>query len=33
MRRQITDYVAKGGEGLSPLVIEAVKRLPAPAVR
>ena len=33
MRRQIIDYVAKGGEGLSPLAIEAVKRLPEPVVR
>jgi formate dehydrogenase subunit delta len=33
MRRQIIDYVAAGGEGLNPLAIEAVKRLPAPVVR
>ena len=33
MRRQIIDYVAAGGEGLHPLAIEAVKRLPAPVVR
>ena len=33
MRRQLIDYVAAGGEGLHPLAIEAVKRLPAPVVR
>jgi formate dehydrogenase subunit delta len=33
MRRQLIDYVAAGGEGLHPIAVEAVKRLPAPAVR
>ena len=33
MRAQIIDYVANGGEGLSELAVEAVKRLPAPVVR
>jgi formate dehydrogenase subunit delta len=33
MRRQIIDYVADGGEGLHPIAVEAVKRLPAPVVR
>ena len=33
MRAQIIDYVANGGEGLSELATEAVKRLPAPVVR
>lgn len=30
MRREIIDYVAHGGAGLHELVLEAVKRLPAP---
>ena len=33
MRRQIIDYVAQGGAGLHELVIEAVKRLPAPVAQ
>ncbi len=33
MRRQIIDYVAAGGADLHSIAIEAVKRLPAPAVR
>ena len=33
MRQQIIEYVAHGGEGLHPIALEAVKRLPAPVVR
>ncbi|MAM62640.1 formate dehydrogenase subunit delta [Maritimibacter sp. UBA3975] len=31
MRRQLLDYVAAGGEGLSPLLIEATKEVREPA--
>ncbi len=31
MRRQLLDFIAEGGAGLDPLVIEAAKRLNAPA--
>jgi formate dehydrogenase subunit delta len=30
MRRQITDYVANGGEGLLPVAVAAIKGLPEP---
>lgn len=30
MRRQLLDYVAQGGEGLDPVVIEAAKRVHEP---
>ena len=31
MRRQILTHVAEGGAGLDPLVLEALKQVPAPA--
>jgi formate dehydrogenase subunit delta len=31
MRRQILAHVAEGGAGLDPLVLEALKQVPAPA--
>jgi formate dehydrogenase subunit delta len=33
MRRQIIDYVEAGGAGLHPIALDAVKQLPAPAIR
>jgi len=31
MRRQLLDFIAGGGEGLDPLVLDAAKRIAAPA--
>lgn len=31
MRRAISEHVAAGGEGLSPIALAALKRLPPPA--
>ncbi len=30
MRRQLLDYIAEGGEGLDPLVLEAAEKLRTP---
>jgi formate dehydrogenase subunit delta len=32
MRQQLIDHVSRGGEGLDPLVIKAVKTLPKPSL-
>lgn len=31
MRRQLLDYIAEGGEGLDPLVLDAAKQMREPA--